>query len=252
MDAMAAQTAAEMERDAAQAAQATAEQAAMDAQAAQATAEKAAEDARAAQKAAEDKAAMYKERLDALQNEVDTGGMMADSATAKELLDMALVDAMVDTDTTADGLQPAAPEVTVSVSSDGMLMAKATGYTMADMPADMIEGWRGAMLMNRGGDTAVLYSDRGNDEARALSDRYSSNLPTATSPRSYPVGVTDVTSPIPWTAVMRPDEANTVGGSSGDPVTMFRGTVHDIPGTFSCNAADAGFVRLRSATRTVR
>ena len=244
MDAAAAQMTAEMERDAAMAAQATAEKAQMDAEAAQAAAEKAAMDARAAQKDAEDKAAMYKAQLDALQGVVDTGEMAGASAAAKELLDMALVDANFDADTTsADVNDPAAPTIGVSVSTGGMLMARASGYTMDDMPADMIEGWRGATLMDRNGNTAVVYSDIGNDGTKSLFDRYSSNLPTDDSPRSYPVGGSEVTTgaaanPIPWNEVMRPDEMTTVGGSSSSPITMFRGTVHDIPGTFSCDTAD--------------
>ena len=88
------------------------------------------------------------------QDMMDDAGMqqaMADSAAAKELLNMALVNVLVDTDTNTDGLQPAAPDVALEVSTDGMLTAvRPRGYTMADVPADMIEGWQGAMLTNMG------------------------------------------------------------------------------------------------------
>ena len=174
---------------------------------------------------------------------------MAASDAAKALLSV-LKDSMsdmVETPSTppvdADFVYGRPPSPMLSVSTDGMLMAEATGYTQSDMAPDMIEGWRGAMLTNAAGDTAVVYSDIGNDGETSLLDRYSSNLPTTTSPRSWLVGdaTGDTASmPIPWTEVRRPDDMTTVGGSSGDPITMFKGSVHGVPGTFSCNAAEAG------------
>ena len=187
------------------------------------------------------------------QDMMDDAGMqqaMADSAAAKDLLNRALVDVLVDTDTNTAGLQPAAPDVALEVSTDGMLTAKAAGYTMADVPADMIEGWRGAMLTNMGGDTVLVYSDRGSGDPVTLFDRYSSFLPTDAAPMRWAVGsladsasageVAKVSDPIPWEAVTRPDAEHTVGGPASDPVVMFEGSVHGIPGTFSCNGADAG------------
>ena len=135
----------------------------------------------------------------------------------------------------------------VSVSTDGMLMAKAAGYAMADMPPDMIEGWRGATVMNEEGDTAVVYSDISNDGTQTLLDRYDSTRPTGGMARSWPVGGTEVTDNpagatyIPWSEVTRPDDMTTAGGTGDDPITMFEGAVHGVPGTFSCNADAAGF-----------
>ena len=127
--------------------------------------------------------------------------------------------------------------MTLSVSNDGMLMAEATDYTMADMAPDMIEGWSGAMLTNTGGDTAVVYSNIGDDGTVSLLDRYTSNLPGTDSPRSWDIGGDGE---VPWSEVRRPDDMTTVGGSSSDPITMFTGTVHGISGTFSCDADAAG------------
>ena len=271
-DAMAAQGTAEMERDAAKVAemaaleaQATAETerdaantAKMAAEAAQAVAEKAAEDARAAQKTAEDNAKKYMDELAKLRGDVDDTGAMQASAEAKDLLAalMSVTDAVGDL---TDGDQsnrdgnptlavPEAPSAlgptTVEVTSDGELMVTAPGYAMSDTPADAIEGWRGAELMGstpgNEGDTLVLYSDIGNDGAESLLDRYTSSLPTPAAPRAYLVEAADdattgVTA-ISWSEVTRPDEMTTVGGTSADPITMFAGTVHGIPGTFSCNA----------------
>ena len=110
----------------------------------------------------------------------------------------------------------------LSVSNEGMLVAETTieatttaaaiVYTMADMAPDTIEGWRGAMLTNVGGDTAVVYSDIGNDGTESLLDRYNSNLPGTGNvpPRSWDIGVAadDATTAdnVPWSEVRRPDE----------------------------------------------
>ena len=194
----------------------------------------------------------------------------AASDDAKALLNMALRDLPDDADDSLPGIQfgtnpivtiLSPPDVELSVSDDGMLLAEATVaatattnaivYTMADMAADTIEGWRGAMLTEVGGNnTAVVYSDIGNDGTVSLLDRYVSNLPTATSPRSWDIDEDDTNDDedttttvnddkdISWSDVRRPDEMTTAGGSSDDPITMFTGTVHGIPGTFSCDAAD--------------
>ena len=274
-DAMAAQGTAEMERDAANTAmmaameaQATAETerdaantAMMAAEAAQAVAEKAAEDAKAAQKMAEDNAKKYMDELAKLRGDVDDTGAMQASAEAKDLLAALMSVTDADNDATngdqsnRDGnptlAVPEAPSAlgptTVEVTSDGELMLTAPGYAMSDTPADAIEGWRGAELMGstpgNEGDTLVLYSDIGNDGAESLLDRYTSSLPTPAAPRAYLVGGDEVTedattgvTAISWSEVTRPDEMTTVGGASTDPITMFPGTVHGIPGTFSCNA----------------
>ena len=143
--------------DAAAAAQAAAE---AEAAAAEEARKKAEEEAAAAE---EDKKAA-EEEAQRLQDEADAAAAAKASADAKDLLNMALkdVDPTADTDPDTDGDQLiTAPSVTLSVSNDGMLSAKAKGYTMSDMAPDMIEGWRGAMLTNAGGDTAVVYSVSG-------------------------------------------------------------------------------------------
>ena len=57
---------------------------------------------------------------------------------------------------------------------------------MSDMPPDMIEGWRGAMLTreNTDGtmDTVVVYSNIGDDGLASLLDRYDVLLPTPSRP----------------------------------------------------------------------
>ena len=171
---------------------------------------------------------------------------MADGEAAKALLAV-LADSIVNQEdvagTPTDVHTPPAPMV--SVSTDGMLMAKAAGYTMADMPPDMIEGWRGATVMNEEGDTAVVYSDISDDGTQTLLDRYDSTRPTGGMARSWPVGGTEVTDNptgatyVPWSEVMRPDDMTTVSGTRDNPITVFKGTVHDIPGTFSCDGPDA-------------
>ena len=216
------------------------------------TAATAADAAEAARQAAQDEA-------DRLQGALDAAAAAAASDDAKELLNMALRNRMVTDDempmdTPAEvPIQARKPSPTLSVSNDGMLVAKATieatteaaaiVYTMADMAPDMIEGWRGATLTNAGGDTAVVYSDIGNDGTVSLLDRYTSNLPTDTSARSWDIGVAADTPStadnVPWSEVRRPDEMNTAGGAIDDPIAMFTGTVHGIPGTFSCDALEA-------------
>ena len=229
-DAMAAQATAEMERDEANTAKMAADQAAADAMTAKMEAE-----------AERDK---YKMMLADLQGEIDTGEMTMASAAAKELL-------RVLSDNTANvpptGVQgvtldapPTADEISVSVSSEGMLMAEVTGYTVADMPTDMIEGWRGATLTNKEGDTVVLYSDIGNDGTQSLLDRYASSLPMPNSSRSWAIDnddtndVDNMDMDISWTVVTRPDDMSMVGGTIAMPMVTFMGSVHNISGTFSC------------------
>ena len=203
---------------------------------------------------------------DRLQGEVDDAAAAKASGDAKDLLNMALRNRMVDdatppedTGATEMDIQDRKPSPTLEVSDDDVLIAEATieatddaaaiVYTMADTAPDMIEGWRGAMLTNAGGDIAVVYSDIENDETNTLLDRYVSNLPAGTPPRrSWDIDENDTDddddddptvntdNDISWTAVRRPDEMTMAGGTSANPITMFEGTVHGIPGTFSCDA----------------
>ena len=274
--AMEAQGTAEMERDAANTAKMEADAAAMKAEEDRKAAVAMAEDYKMKAADAEDKAAKAEEARKAavaaqMQAEADkktaedelarvTGtvreGEVADaSAQAKALLAV-LADNDVDTDNnsglSAAPSDPASPtqaerndvsNLMVEVSNDGLLMAVVEGdddYTMSDMTPDMIDGWRGAMLTrdNADGtmDTVVVYTDIGNDGTQTLLDRYVSNLPTSTRARSWSIGGDDQ---VPWSEVSRPDEMTSASGPSGDPTTMFTGSVHGIPGTFSCNADGA-------------
>ena len=138
----------------------------------------------------------------------------------------------------------------VEVSSDGVLTAEVednAAYKMSDTAPDMIEGWRGAML-TRGTtitDTVVVYSDIGNDGTETLLDRYTSTLPTSTEPRKWrvttlnnagdPIAIGGVPDPITWKSVERPDTKTSYAGTA-TVMLAFKGTVHDIPGTFSCSS----------------
>ena len=241
---------------------AVAKAAADDAAAAAATA---AADAAAVAKAAADKAIAAaaadqqaaQDEADSLQDALDDAAAEAASDDAKDLLNVALKPLPEDEqagDGDPEGIQfgtapfmtvPEAPTVELSVSGDGMLMAEATDYTMAE--ADMIEGWRGAVLTNMGGDTAVVYSDIGNDGSESLLDRYVSKLPTATSPRTWTIDDDDADddeealttvntdNDISWSSVTRPDDETMVsGGTALMPVLTFMGSVHNISGMFSC------------------
>ena len=258
--ALKAQMDAETARDTALKAQMDAETARDTALKAQMDAETARDSALKAQMDAEDKAAMYKRQLDALQGTVDTGDMADANAAAKALL-TALMDSDPETPNAGNDSGLGAPHGTnaaagVEVSSEGMLMVEVEGYsTSGTAPDMMIEGWRGVML-SRGNsdgtmDTAAVYTNIGDDGMASLLDRYTSTLPTAAASRSYLVGgtvgatseVTDEAAnatTIPWDEVMRPDDMTTASGPSTDPITMFKGSVHGIPGTFSCNAVDSG------------
>ena len=136
----------------------------------------------------------------------------------------------------------------VEVSSDGTLMAEVedvAAYKMSDTTPDMIEGWRGAML-TRGTttvDTVVVYSNIGDDGMESLLDRYESTRPTTTEPRKWTLTVLAAldgdppdanVNQIPWSEVERPDSETAFAGTGDAPMLTFKGTVHDIPGTFSC------------------
>ena len=119
-------------------------------------------------------------------------------------------------------------------------MAEATDYIMSDMAPDMIEGWRGAMLTNTGGDTAVVYSDIRDADPALLLDRYASNLPTPTAARSWAIGAVDnELDQIEWKDVTRPDTMSVVSGPVTAAVVTFTGSAHNIPGTFSCDSGVA-------------
>ena len=233
--------AARMAQEAAEMAKMQAEEAAEAAEMAKMQAEEAAEAAKMAQMEAERERDAAIAAREGLEEEDERTQAQKDSDAAKALLAV-LVDATANLGG-ADGTTPVhtAPSPTVSVSTDGMLMAEATDYDMSDMAPDMIEGWRGAVLTNEEGDTATVYTDIGNDGTQTLLDRYESNRPNPpTSPdRTWDIGLNDNTEgEVPWSAVMRPDDEATVsGGTATNPVLTFMGTVHNIPGTFSCTGS---------------
>ena len=222
------------------------------------TAEDAAEVARQAQMDAEAERDKYKGMLTDLEDEVDTGETTDANTAAKELLavlidnnvdmgnDSGLSDELIETDDTDADSQTKRDDVDnlmVEVSSDGMLMVKVDGnkdYSMSDMTPDMIESWRGAMLTrdNADGtmDTVVVYTDIGNDGTATLFDRYESTRPSSTMPRTWAVATEDTPTMkyIQWLLVRRPDVKTAVGGIPTTPTLTFMGTVHGIPGTFSC------------------
>ena len=264
-------TRARAELEAAQATAGATEKARMEAEAAAAAAERARREAEAARmeaeaarmEAEEERAAAQQ----ALKDAQDAAAMQkarAASEAAKALL-MVLADSAVNVE--SDGTTPVhtPPAPVVSVTTDGVLMAKATGYTMADMAPDMVEGWRGATLTNAQGDTAVVYTDIGNDGTRSLLSRYQFLLPTATAPRRWRVndatnnGFSKFNAGIPWSAVMWADDTFTIDygeeatAGSGDPIVRFRGSVHGVPGIFSCagNAGEDCQVPTRSLDDTV-
>ena len=177
----------------------------------------------------------------------NTTGLVGVNATAL---------AGADAEAIAAARQNAANDVSalmVEVTTDGMLEAEVednAAYSMSDMTPDMIEGWRGVML-TRGTtvtDTVVVYSDIGNDGTATLLDRYESTRPTTTDPRMWTMTVLDAAGDpptgaednIPWSEAERPDTETSYTGTD-DVMLTFKGTVHDIPGTFSCaGVAGAG------------
>ena len=238
------------EADAARAGAATAEQARMEATQAAAAAEQArmeATQAAAAARQARMEAQTARIRAEAERDAAIDALHAAEqaraaSASAKVLLGV-LMDAAVNLDED-DAAVHVPPAPTLSVSNEGMLEARVSnvgGYTMAAMAPDMIEGWRGATLTNRRGDTAVVYSDIGRFGTVTLVDRYDSNLPTATAPRTWNVGTVNSgdLEYIQWASVKRPDEDSSLGGAPGEVVLTFKGAVHNIPGTFSCDVGTA-------------
>ena len=225
------------------AAAAAAEQARMDAEEETAAAEQARMDEEAARMTAEEDQQAAEDALADAEAAAAAAAAMAASDTAKVLLGVLMngdVNRETPTDPTSDPVHTV-PTPGVSVSSEGMLMASAPnvrGYT-AGMAPDMIEGWRGATLSNSEGDTLVVYSDIGNDGTKTLLDRYTSALPTATAPRTWTIQAPDgtVADLISWSAVRRMNDDSTFSGAPGEAMLTFMGTVHNIPGTFSCMAA---------------
>ena len=237
-EAAAARAAAETARGAAETARGAAETARGAAETARGAAETAQAVAEAAQAAAE------AERDAALHSAQELRNA-AHAAALKALLRV-LADSGVNRENASgrskDVHTPPAPML--SVSPDGVLMAEAAGYTRSGVAPETIGVWRGAMLSNADGDTAVVYSNIGNEENLSLVDRYESNLPTAGFARSWSIGAEgNAEGEVPWSVVKRPDEITSFTGPVGAPVIAFRGAVHRIPGTFSCSATASGTCR---------
>ena len=207
-DAMAAQATAEMERDEANTAKMAADQAAADAMTAKMEAE-----------AERDK---YKMMLTDLQGEIDTDDADEMSAAAKALLTKALAN-----------VTTAAPEAVMVKVADGELKPEVADYTLGAMP-DMIEGWMGATLMDKDGNTIVVYSDRGALGGTMFLDAYTGMIVDGT--RTYDIGTE--ADEVMWADVKRTDTSAGPGLKPGS--TMFAGSVMGVPGTFSCVATSGG------------
>ena len=113
---------------------------------------------------------------------------------------------------------------------------------MADMSPDMIEGWRGVMFTNAGGDTLVVYSDIGNDGVKSLFDEYTYERPTETLPGRYEVKIaadaeTETANMISIEDVRRPDDDTALAGTPAEPRVTFEGSVRGIDGTFTCTGS---------------
>ena len=177
-------------------------------------------------------------------------------------------DATPPTTAAADERQRVANDVSnlmVEVSSDGMLMAEVednAAYSMSEMAPDMIEDWRGVMLTRDQADgtmdTVVVYSNIGDDGMESLLDRYASIRPTTTASRMWTItsladadtnGIADVPNMrvddtlIPWSEVERPDSETAFAGTGATAMLTFQGTVHNIPGTFSCTTGGSSTCR---------
>jgi hypothetical protein len=140
----------------------------------------------------------------------------------------------------ADTMAPA-----VMVSSEGKLTAEATGYDMADMYPDMIDGLRGAMLTKRR-ETIVVYTDRMPAEAMTFSTRYNSER--VDNKMVFNIVVTGARdNDLEWSDVMRDDNSH-MSSTVGDPpmtTVSFTGMVDGVAGTFSCTGDTACAVPAR-------
>ena len=169
--------------------------------------------------------------------------------------------ALVGTDeaTIAAARQTAANDVgalMVEVSFNGILTAEVeynAAYSMSEMAPDIIKikGWRNAMLTREQTDgtmdTVVVYSNISNTGDSWL-DRYESTTPGPTRPEMWiitPLSAADgdpvTRGHIPWSVVKRPDTIATFtpAGTGSTAMLTFRGTVHNIPGIFSCTTGGA-------------
>ena len=235
-DAMAAQEAAEAAQATAEMAQAAAEMAkttaetdrdsykmmAEEANTAKMVADQAAADAMTAKMEAEAERDKYKMMLTDLQGEIDTDDADEMSAAAKALLTKALAN-----------VTTAAPEAVMVKVADGELKPEVADYTLGAMP-DMIEGWMGATLMDKDGNTIVVYSDRGALGGTMFLDAYTGMIVDGT--RTYDIGTE--ADEVMWADVKRTDTSAGPGLKPGS--TMFAGSVMGVPGTFSCVATSGG------------
>ena len=231
--------AAEQDRmDAEEAARMAAAQAEADAEAARTATEQAEADA-AARMTAEEERDTAQEDLQAAREAMQRMADMEASDAAAALLGVLIDNALEldETTTEADDTVRAVPSIEVSVSSDGERMAEATDYTAA-LLGDPMGVWHGIMLENADDmDSAVIYTDVGDDGTVTLLDRYDSILPTSTAPRTWAIQAPggSVADLIPWSAVERHDsEEMVMGGTPDAPTLTFQGYVHIVRGTFSC------------------
>ena len=129
------------------------------------------------------------------------------------------------------------------------LTATAAGYAVSATAPDAIAGWRGAML-EKGGDTIVVYTNIESAEATSLDGLYASN-PPAGGAKTYNVHDTsNADNSIPWSHVTRSNDTVTTTGTANDQVVLFGGAVRGVPGTFSCTGLSC-FAPARQADGSV-
>ena len=159
----------------------------------------------------------------------------------KDASDMAkAVHAAIGANTTnKDGepaVQPPVPGVELEASSDSVVTATQTGYTMSETYPDEITGWRGVTL-EKDGDTTVIYTDIADSMATKIGDIYGFGTGRAPGePAHYDVvAVLDADRhDIPWSVVERDDDKSSTTGAGDEAVTTFAGSVRKLPGTFTC------------------
>ena len=201
-----------------------------------------------AQTAAEDKAKMYKDRVAELEGTAEEGEMETAVDMAKKL-NAALMDGGVMPLTTAtddaDAMQMIMVK-TLTASTDGVLLVTLRqmdgtagkdldGYDMGDMP-DEIDGWRGVTL-TKDNAMAVVYSDIEDTAGGRFDARYDASLDDERMKR-YRLDTTTGTDAAAGSIMLsdaRLDmELVTVTGADATAKHSRMGSVHDVPGTFSC------------------
>ena len=105
------------------------------------------------------------------------------------------------------------------------------------------------------GHTVVVYSDIGNDGRQPLTDRYASNRPRQAGAEEEIIrwhdNADDDAGRYSLVGSHAARRENLTGWHRSDATVTFMGTVHGIPGTFSCKG-NCDVYALQRATRTAR